>query len=179
MNKSLALVTALVLAFVPAGAVAKPRSKPKHRAHVYKATIHPVGADAAYTDVKFGKAQLVDGRKHDKLSVHLRHLAPGETYQVAVLQSAAEHPCEDPSGGTPAGTWTFKKPLTANPAGNVNGKAKSTDFESEPGTNYFVTVSTTGGDVIGCGELKGKKAKKAKKPKKGSKKQGKQGKGHK
>jgi hypothetical protein len=58
-------LAALVL--MPASASAHTRTKP------LKGTFQLVSADAVYTDGNFGKAQLVDGKRNDRLSVHLRH----------------------------------------------------------------------------------------------------------
>ena len=93
MKRILALLALLSLALaLPAVAPAKKKHKHSHhRATVLKGSFRAVGADGAYTDKKFGKAQLVDNRKRDKLSVHLRRLAPRTTYTFA-LYSVAEGP---------------------------------------------------------------------------------------
>ena len=41
---------------------------------MYKASFKFVGADSDYASGNYGKAQLVDGKRNDKLSVHVRGL---------------------------------------------------------------------------------------------------------
>jgi len=105
MKRFLALFALLSLALaLPAVAPAKKKHKHSshHRTTVLKGSFRAVGADGAYTDRKFGKAQLVDNRKRDKLSVHLRRLAPRTTYTFALYSVAKGTPrCEEgASGGT-------------------------------------------------------------------------------
>ena len=89
MKRFLALLALLSLALaLPAAAPAKKKrhKHPHHRTTVLKGSFEAVGADGAYTDKKFGKAQLVDNRKRDKLSVHVRRLAPRTAVHVRALQ---------------------------------------------------------------------------------------------
>ena len=101
MKRVLALLALLALALAaPAGALAKkPDHKKGHKgspAKVYKGSFRAAGSEAAYSgDRKFGKAQLVDGRKNDKLSVHVRKLAPKTTYAYGLYRTAKGEPvCE-------------------------------------------------------------------------------------
>src|SRR5215207_4972067 len=136
MKKLPALVAVAALAFVPAGALAgksKPKAKkPSPRAKVYKAILQPVGADAAYTTTRFGRAQLVDGKKNNKVTVHVRRLTPGGTYLWHVHQATGPgDPCADPSiAGPPYAGWDWTKvdPFTTNAAGNYNKTFKTKTF---------------------------------------------------
>lgn len=165
MRKLTALLAMGALAFVPAGALAaKPKpKKPSPRAKVFRANFKAVGADGLYTSVRFGKAQLVDGRKHDKLTIHLRRLAPRTTYGFSVRKAPdGTRPCvPGASAGTPAGTWTSRRPLRTNAAGNANRKARSNDFKSEAGAKYFVAITSQAGVTVACGALKRKLHKRA------------------
>jgi hypothetical protein len=166
MKKLSLLAVAAALALVPAGAVAaKPKpKKPSPRAHTYKATLSAVGADAAYTDKRFGKAQLVDGKKNNKVSVHFRGLVPGGTYLWHVHQATgAGNPCEDTTiAGPPYAGWDWTKvnPFTANASGNYNKTLKTKTFPisiaaGDTGFVYYVNVHLADGTVIACGVFKG------------------------
>ena len=171
MKKLPAIAAVTALAFVPAGALAakpKPKEKkPTPRAKVYKAKIRAVGADAAYVTTRFGRAQLVDGKKNNKVTVHFRHLTPGGTYLWHVHQAiGAGNPCEDESiGGPPYGMpfswdWTKVNPFTTNAAGNYNKTLKTKTFpvsiaQGDTGFVYYVNVHLADGTVIACGVFKG------------------------
>ena len=143
MKRILALLALLSLALVlPVAAPAKKSKKSHHHATVLKGTFRAVGADGAYTDKKFGKAHLVDNRKRDKLSVHLRHLAPRTVYTFALYSVAKGQPrCqEDASGGTQEAAFAPKSKRT-NKRGNLNGNQRSKTFQALAGRRYFVLVS--------------------------------------
>ena len=138
-----------------------------HAAEVYKATLHavdPAATKAGIPNVS-GKGQLVDGYKRNKVTVHLRHLAPNTTYlwHVHVGSCAAT--------GAPVAGWTYRTQsgdngtLTTNAAGNANTKAWSTTFNADPTKSYSINVhlamATNGlpaGTVIACGDLNATKA---------------------
>ncbi len=167
MKKILALFALLSLALVlPVAAPAKKGKKHHHHARttVLKGTFRAVGADGAYTDRKFGKAQLVDNRKRDKLSVHLRRLAPRTTYTFALYSVAKGQPrCEEgASGGTQETAFPPKSKRT-NRHGNLNAKQRSKTFKADSARRYFVLVSD-GTQVVACAKLKGKRAKAGCKP---------------
>ena len=56
-----------------------------------------VGADGDYVTGNFGKAQLVDGKRNDKLSVHVRRLAAKTTYTYKLQEGVCK---EGAAGGT-------------------------------------------------------------------------------
>lgn len=160
MRKFPALLAVAALAIAPAGALAakpKPKAKkPSPRAKVFRATFKAVGPDGLYTTMRFGKAQLVDGRKHDKLSIHLRHLTPRTVYGFTVRKApdGTDACVAGAPAGIPVGTWTTRRPLRTNAAGNANRKATSKDFKSVAGETYFVAITDALGQTIACGELK-------------------------
>ena len=129
-----------------------------------KGSFAAVGADGAYSDTKFGKAHLVDNRKRDKLSVHLRRLAPRTTYTFALYSIAKGEPrCEQgASGGTQETAFPPKSKQT-NARGNLNAKQRSKTFKADAARRYFVLVSD-GAQPVACAKLKGKKAKRGCKP---------------
>ena len=178
MNRLLALIALLALALaVPAGATAA-KSTTKSKTTTYKGSFRLVGSDGAYTDKKFGKAQLQDHRKKDKLQVHVRRLAKRTTYQFALYSVPKGTPVcqEGASGGTQESAFAPKTRKT-NSAGNFNSKQRSKTFKADTAKRYFVLVSTTAsaasaGEPVACAALSSKKEKKAK-----AKAKSKQGKG--
>jgi hypothetical protein len=177
--KTLVTVAAVAaVALAPAAASAKTRTK------VYNGTFQLVGADGSYTTDKFGNAHLVDGRRNDQLSVHVRKLGSRATY-VFRLQSAATA-CK---AGTPAGTdvpgWTYRRSglLATNRKGVANSWARSRTFTVDPAVEYFVgvytrTASGAPDQLVACAQLTTKKAaKRGGKPGKSHDKSGTAGKG--
>lgn len=167
MKRLLALVALLSLALaLPAVAPAKKKHKhaSHHRTTVLKGSFRAVGADGTYTDRKFGKAQLVDNRKRDKLSVHLRRLAPRTSYTFALYSVAKGRPrCEEGASGGTQETAFPPQTKTTNKRGNLNGTQRSKTFKADRAKRYFVLVSD-GTQPVACAKLNGKKAKRGCKP---------------
>ncbi len=160
MKKLLAVL--LMLSFV-APATASAKKHHHHKTTVLKGTFKAVGADGAYSHRKFGKAQLVDNRKRDKLSVHLRKLAPKTEYTFGLYSVPKGTPrCrEGASGGTQETAFPPKTKRT-NKHGNLNAKQKSKTFKADRKKRYFVLVSD-GDQVVACAKLDRKGHKKHKK----------------
>jgi hypothetical protein len=157
MKKVAALAAVAAVAVTPATASAKPRAK------VYKATFKLVGADGSYTRDTFGKAQLVDGRRNDQLSVHVRKLGSRAKY-VFRLQSSATA-CE---AGAPAGTdvpgWRYHRSglLVTSRKGVANSWARARGFTVKRDVEYYVGVftRTASGEpdrLVACAQLTTKK----------------------
>ena len=166
MKRLLALCALLSLALaLPAVAPAKKKGKhAHHRTTVLKGSFRAIGADGAYTDKKFGKAQLVDNRKRDKLSVHLRRLAPQTIYTFALYSVAKGQPrCEEGASGGTQETAFAPKAKKTNKRGNLNAKQRSKTFKADKARRYFVLVSD-GAQPVACAKLNGKKAKRGCKP---------------
>ena len=153
---SVAVASLAVAGAVVPGAVGKSNK----RAKVYRATLRPVPVgDYGLLAQSRGKAQMVDGKKNNKISIHVRKLTPGVTYTWHIHKVAATvaHPCNAPSAtdeGVPG--WTYRK-LKANSAGNANSKAKSKTFAADPDSKYYVDVHLPAADGHGlvflCGVL--------------------------
>jgi hypothetical protein len=167
MKKLIAAAACAALVALPATAVAKPRAK------VYRGTFQAVGSDGAYTNGKFGKAQLVDGKRNDKLSVHVRHLGARTRYVFRLQQ--AETACEEGApGGAEVPGWRYRRGgvLRTSRKGNANSWARSHTFKADPDTEYFVgvyTATATGepGEIVLCAKLTTKSHKRGgKKPEK-------------
>jgi len=141
-----------------------------HSAKTYKAkltAVNPAATTAGVPTVS-GRAQLVDGRKRNKVSLHMRHLAPRTTY----LWHVHEGSCA--ATGAPVPGWTYRTQagangtLTSRRSGAANTSGKSATFQADPTKSYSVNVHvaapTNGlpaGTIVACGDLtSGKKAKK-------------------
>lgn len=155
-----AVIASLTIAgaAVPATVGAKAAKKPSPRAKVLKGKLAPVPVgDYGMLANSRGHFQAVDGKRNDKISIHVRRLSPGTTYTWRIVEAAAgaESPC---ASGTPVEGWTYK-PLTANKRGNANSKGKSRTFKYNPEKSYYVGVYLADGNAFLCGELRGKKVK--------------------
>jgi Cu/Zn superoxide dismutase len=132
----------------------------------YKASleaVNPAATTAGLATVA-GKAQLVDGKKNNKVSLHMRNLAADTMY----LWHVHEGSC--PVAGAIVPGWTYRTQvgdngtLTSDASGNANTRGKSTTFDAEPGKSYSVNVHVSAvtnglpiGTVIACGDLKATK----------------------
>ena len=140
----------------------------KHK-HTYRASLAPVNPAATTAGVGAvrGKAQLVDGKRNNKISLHVRGLAPGTTYIWHIHQGSCA------ATGAPLPGWTYRSQdgagngtLTTNQSGGANTKARSATFNADPAQAYSVNVhvaaATNGlpaGTIVACGDLMGKPAK--------------------
>src|SRR3954471_2988072 len=152
MNKLAALAGVLAIALVPATADAHSRSK------VYKGSFQLVGADGSYTRDSFGKAQLVDGKRNDQLSVHVRKLGSRATYTFR-LQSAATACERGAAGGTDVPGWKYRRGgvLVTNRHGVANSFARARGFKVDPSVEYYVGVFDTSKRLVACAQLTTKK----------------------
>lgn len=144
--------------------IAAPASAHEKHAKVSKAKLAATeAATAAGVPDARGRAQLVDGRKRDKVSLHMKGLEPGETYLWHVHQATAEgDPCAaDSTVGNPAPYpgWTYRE-LKARASGNASSKGRSSTFpvaEEESEGDFYVNVHLEDGTVIACGVLERKR----------------------
>jgi hypothetical protein len=154
---SLAVAGVLALAGV---AVANNQGAKTFRADL--AAVNPDATTAGLPTV-VGKAQLVDGKKNNKVSLHMRNLAADTAY----LWHVHEGSCA--ATGAPVAGWTYRTQtgangtLTSNAAGNANTKGKSATFNAGAqsfSVNVHVATETNGlpaGTIIACGNLVQKK----------------------
>jgi hypothetical protein len=139
-----------------------------HAAKTFKASLAPVNSAATTArvpDVR-GRAQLVDGKKNNKVSLHMRGLAANTTYLWHVHVGTCNATPPAPTDGR----WTYRTQvgsngtLTTNEAGNANTKGKSANFDAGTqsySVNVHVAAPTNGldtGTIIACGDLKTSKA---------------------
>lgn len=160
MRRTLILCAGALLIAAPASA------HEKHGKHAKVSKAHLEATEAATAagvpDAR-GRAHLVDGRKHDHVSLHMKGLKAGETYLWHVHQATAEgDPCAADStvgNPTPYPGWTYRE-LTAGDSGNANSKGRSSTFpvaEEESEGDYYVNVHLQDGTVIACGVLERKR----------------------
>jgi len=163
-RRSIAAAAAVIAAIGIAGAASADSS---NSAKPYKATlaaVNPAATTAGLAAVA-GKAQLVDGKKNNKVNLHVRNLAASTTY----LWHVHEGSCA--ATGAPVAGWTYRTQagangtLTSDASGNANTKGTSATFNADPAKSYSVNVhvsmATNGlaaGTIIACGDLKATKA---------------------
>ena len=168
-------ITAAAVASIAAMGVASVATADSGRsAKPYKASlaaVNPAATTAGLATVA-GKAQLVDGKKNNKVSLHVRNLAASTMY----LWHVHEGTCA--ATGAPVAGWTYRTQdpagngtLTSNASGNANTKGKSATFDADPTKSYSVNVHVSAltnglpaGTIIACGDLKANKKPKAPKP---------------
>jgi hypothetical protein len=180
VKKLLAVIAVLSLAgVVPAAVAHKGKDKGKHHAYVFKAKLQPVvyGADQMYSGIR-GKAQLVDNKRNDKVTLHMKGLTPGTTYpwHVHVIEDApaGTNPCAALAPQGPIVTDFKYRKLKANKSGNANAKGSGKTFRANLEDLYYVNVhDPITGAPISCGVLKPTKKTKAALKKAAKKKAGK------
>jgi hypothetical protein len=150
MKRLIAVLVLAALALVPATASAKSKTK------VYRGTFTLVGSDGDYATGNFGKAQLVDGKRNDKLSVHVRRLGSRVTYTYRLQQGTCK---QGAPGGTDVPGWKYRR-LQTNRKGVGNSTARSRTFTASTDAKYFVGVYSSTGEIVACAQLrtKGKKS---------------------
>ncbi len=133
-------------------------------AKTYRAKLEAnTAAETAGVPNARGRAQLVDTRKRDKVSLHMKGLEPGTTYLWHVHQATAEgDPCAAGSTvGNPAPYPGFEyRRLNAGPKGNANSKGSSQTYPKateDTGEDVYVNVHLEDGTVIACGVLERKR----------------------
>jgi hypothetical protein len=149
----------LTIALALTGVALMPASADGHgKAKVLRGEFDFVGADGNYVTGKFGKAQLVDGSRNDKLSVHVRRLGARQSYVFKLLQSARACAANAPAA-TPVAGWTYRRggALKTNRHGVANSTARSHTFRIQSGVAYSVGVYTPTGTLVLCAPLEGKK----------------------
>ena len=170
-------ITAAAVASIAAVGVASVATADSgHSAKTYTASlaaVNPAATTAGLASV-VGKAQLVDGKKNNKVSLHVRNLTANTMY----LWHVHEGTCAAP--GAPVAGWTYRTQdlgangtLTSDESGNANTKGKSATFNADPTKSYSVNVhvatltnGVAAGTIIACGDLKASKASGKSKPKK-------------
>ena len=161
---------ALVLSAPVADAASK-KAPPKAKkapakTKILRANLDPAGADAVYAKID-GKAQLVDGRKNDVLTVHVRRLPARVPFTVHVHQLASGEACKPGSNGTDT-AFKVRKTVKSNAGGNLNATLRTRGFTAAKDKTYYVELHGGGDVVVVCGVLKARKPPK----KKGSSKRG-------
>jgi hypothetical protein len=137
-------------------------------AKTYKAAltaVNPAATTAGVPKVS-GRAELVDGKKRNTVSLHMRRLAPSTTYLWHV------HAGSCAATGAPVAGWSYRThagangTLTTDSSGVANTNGRSATFNAGSGKRYsvnvHVAVDTNGvaaGTIVACGDLKRSKSK--------------------
>jgi hypothetical protein len=131
-----------------------------NHATTYKAKV----ASATDSSVR-GKASLVDGKRRDKVQLHIKGLAAGATYTWAVREAAgAGDAC---AGAAVAALGSAE--LRARRKGAAKARLRARGFAAADGASYAVVITDAAGRDVACGELLRKADRKAVRNKKGSK----------
>ena len=148
MRRTLILCAGALLIAAPASA----HDTHGKNAKVSKAHLEATEAATAagIPDVR-GRAHLVDGRKHDHVTLHLKGLEPGETY----LWEVREGSCDDEAAAASEG-WTYRE-LTVRDSGNASAKGRSKEFSSGEG-DVSVAVTLEDDTVVACGTFERKRS---------------------
>ena len=166
MSRLVIAVAVASIAVIGAGSAATADSG--NSAKPYKVTLtalNPAATTVGLASVA-GKAQLVDGKKNNKVSLHMRGLAPDTTYLWHV------HAGSCAATGAPLPGWTYRTQdaagnglLTADESGVANTKGTSATFSADAAKSYSVNVhlsTPTNGlpvaTTIACGDLTAIKA---------------------
>ena len=160
------ITAAAVVSIAAIGLVGVATADSGSAAKSYKASlaaVNPAATTAGLATV-VGKAQLVDGKQNNKVSLHVRNLAASTTY----LWHVHEGTCA--ATGAPVAGWTYRTQvggngtLTSNETGNANTKGTSATFNVDPTKSYSVNVhvaavtnGVAAGTIIACGDLKANK----------------------
>jgi hypothetical protein len=136
----LAAVSLAVLALaIPSAAEAK-------RAVTYTAKLAPTSGSSVR-----GKASLVDGKRRDKLQLHVKGLEAGATYTWSLRRAATGG---DACSGDAVGFFAYSS-LEGRRGGNAKVRSRAKGFSGGSGA-YAVVISDAEGGDVACLELKNK-----------------------
>jgi hypothetical protein len=148
MRRTLIVCAGALLLAAPAAA----HDKHGKHAKVSKATLEAAEDGSAVR----GRSHLVDGRKHDHVTLHVKGLEPGETY----LWEVREGSCDD-AAATASEGWTYRE-LTVRESANANAKGRSKTFSADRDEDVSVAVTLEDGTEVACGEFERKRRSDAK-----------------
>jgi hypothetical protein len=161
------VAAAAIASIAAVGVASVATAASSHSAKPYRASLRAVNpaATTAGLATVVGSSQLVDGKKNNKVSLHMHNLAADTTYLWHVHSGSCA------ATGPPLPGWTYRThdasgngTLRSNAAGNANTKGTSKTFNANPDKKYSVNVHvaapTNGlpaGTIIACGDLKANK----------------------
>ena len=145
------LCAAMLLLAAPASAHDKKHAK------VFKAKLEATDAakTAGIPDAR-GRAHLVDGRKHDKVSLHVKGLEPGETY---LWKIHAGHGGAIPAQCAPSATRPYPAGPTAcaRAATPTRRRARRASPPTRQRWRLLVEVQLEDGTVVASGDFERKR----------------------
>ena len=138
-------------------ALAAPAAAKGGHATAYKAKLVAVEAAPAATASKHGAtvretgirghAELVDGKRRDKVQLQVKGLEAGATYTWSVRSATG---ADDACAGDAVDAFEYGD-LTARRHGNSTARSRSRTFAAEDGTSYAVVVTDADGNDVACG----------------------------
>ena len=130
-------------------------------AKTYNATLKPLTGPTGATGPTgpTGKAHLVDGKKNNPLSVHVKGLTAGTTYpwHVHKFADGVTDPCAQGATQGPIDTRFTYSALKAGDDGNASAKGRSKTFAWGTDSYYVNVHDPVSGAPISCGVLKRQK----------------------
>ena len=141
MKRMIAVAALASCALVPAAEAHASKGK------VLRGSFTLVGSDGDYVTGKFGKVHLVDGKRNDKLSVHVRRLAKRTAYTFKLQTGSC--------GGADVTGWRYRA-LRTSRKGVGNASARSRTFKVAGGVRYYVAVYGPDGQMVVCARLSAK-----------------------
>ena len=142
MKRTIAVAALASFALVPAAAEAH-----GGKSKVLRGSFTLVGSDGDYVTGKFGQVHLVDGKRNDKLSVHVRRVAKRTTYTFKLQTGSC--------GGSEVTGWRYRT-LKTSRKGVGNAWARSRTFKVAKRVNYYVAVYGPDGQMVVCARLSSK-----------------------
>jgi hypothetical protein len=154
-------------------ALAAPAAAKSGHATTYKAKLVAVEAAPAATATKHGAkvretgirghAELVDGKRRDKVQLQVKGLEAGAAYTWSVRSATGEG---DACAGEAVDAFQYGD-MTARRKGNSRARSRSREFTAEDGTSYAVVVTDAEGVDVACGQFLSKADRRAAKKKAG------------
>jgi hypothetical protein len=130
------LLTLAATAFLALTGVAAAKD---NGAHVYRAKLAPVAGASA----PMARGQLVDGRRHNIVTIEVKGLTPGTSYpwHVHAFAPGVTNPCAPGATQGPIVSSFMYGTLTGDARGNGFAMAPSTSFDWGPATNrYYMNI---------------------------------------
>jgi hypothetical protein len=156
LRKSIFAAVPLAVLVLAAPASAHGGNATTYKAKLVAVEAAPAGATASSAGVR-GQAKLVDGKRRDKVQLHVKGLTAGESYTWSVRSASGD---ADACTGEAVDAFEYGT-LTARRHGNSGARARSDSFAAEDGASYAVVLTSADGTDVACGEFKTKSQRKA------------------
>jgi cobalamin biosynthesis protein CobT len=145
MKRIFVAVPLVLLAFAAPASAHGAKHRGGHHATSLRAKLAPSGAGSAVA----GRARLVDGKKRDKLALHVRGLDAGSTYTWELRSAAAG---ADACTGDAVDGFTLRG-LRVHRHGHADAAGRSKGFSADAASSYAIVVLDADGNVVACAPL--------------------------